>query len=376
MAHPDEDTQTRRHAMTTRRTLTRLTIAAAAALALPAAADQTFKLTIASSHPTTLPWVGLMSTLFVPEVNKRVAALNKGYKIEWREAYGGQLYKMNATLTSVEQGVADIGWVFHNLEAAKMPLSQFTTVTPFTTDDVRIILAIANEMNEKVPALKAEWDRNNLVFLGASGVDTYHLFTKHPVRSYDDLKGRKISAPGSLGLWLRGSGAVPVDGSLTSYYTDIQSGVSEGTISISTGILPNKIYEVAPYITTVGIGAVYNGGMAMNKDSFMKLPPEVQKIVKEVGLEYSRVLGDTLMQRYEGALKTMGEVGAKQNPPVTITPLPPAEREKWVRTLPPLAADWAKANAGRGPARDVVKTYMDALRAKGVKPARDWDREL
>jgi TRAP-type C4-dicarboxylate transport system substrate-binding protein len=249
-------------------------------------------------------------------------------------------------------------------------------VTPFTTDDVRIMLAIANEMNEKVPALKAEWDKNNLVFLGASGVDTYHLFTKAPVKSYDDLKGRKISAPGSLGLWLRGSGAVPVDGSLTSYYTDIQSGVSEGTISISTGILPNKIYEVAPYITTVSIGAVYNGGMAMNKDSFSKLPPEVQKIVKDVGLLYSKTLGETLMQRYEGALKTMVEVGAKQNPPVTATPLPPAEREKWVRTLPNLAGDWAKANAGKGPTNEIVKTYMDALRAKGVKPAREWDKEL
>ena len=350
--------------------------ALATATALPALAQQTFKLTIASSHPVTLPWVGLMSTLFVPEVNKRVDALGKGYKIEWREAYGGQLYKMNATLTSVEQGVADIGWVFHNLEAAKMPLSQFTTVTPFTTDDVRIMLAVANDMNESVPALKAEWDKNNLVFLGASGVDTYHLFTKNPVKSYDDLKGRKISAPGSLGLWLRGSGAVPVDGSLTSYYTDIQSGVSEGAISISTGILPNKIYEVAPYITTVNIGAVYNGGMAMNKDSFGKLPPEVQKIVKDVGLLYSRTLGDTLMQRYEGALKTMAEVGAKQSTPVVVSPLPPAEREKWVRTLPNLAADWAKSNAAKGPTREIVKTYMDALRARGVKPAREWDKEL
>lgn len=367
-----------------KRTFTRAAVAlaaatAAAAFTLPAAAQtgQTFRLTIASSHPATLPWVGLMSTLFVPEVNKRVEALGKGYRIEWREAYGGQLYKMNATLTSVEQGVTDIGWVFHNLEAAKMPLSQFTTVTPFTTDDVRIVLAIANEMNEKVPALKAEWDRNNMVFLGASGVDTYHLFTKAPVRSYDDLKGRKISAPGSLGLWLRGSGAVPVDGSLTSYYTDIQTGVSEGTISISTGILPNKIYEVAPYITTVNIGAVYNGGMAMNKDSFGKLPPEVQQIFKEVGLEYSRVLGETLMQRYEGALKTMVEVGAKQNPPVTVTPLPPAEREKWVRTMPNLAGDWAKASPARSAAATaVVKTYMDALRARGVKPAREWDKEL
>ena len=52
----------------------------------PASAQQTFKLTIAASHPTTLPWVGLMSTQFVPEVNKRVAALNKGYRIEWRES--------------------------------------------------------------------------------------------------------------------------------------------------------------------------------------------------------------------------------------------------------------------------------------------------
>lgn len=361
-----------------KRQLVRWTAIAGAALALglPAQAEQTFKLTIASSHPTTLPWVGLMSTLFVPEVNKRVAALNKGYRIEWREAYGGQLYKMNATLSSVEQGVTDIGWVFHNLEAAKMPLSQFGTVTPFTTDDVRVILDVANELNEQQPALKKEWDRNNMVFLGATGVDTYHLYTKNPIAAYDDLKGRKISAPGSIGLWLKGSGAVPVDGSLTSYYTDIQAGVSEGTISIATGILPNKIYEVAPYITTVNIGALYIGGMAMNKDSFASMPPEVQQILKDVGKAYSKVLGETLMQRYEGALKTMAEIGAKQTPAVRVTNLSAGERDKWVRTMPNLAADWAKANASKGPAKEIVKAYMDALRKRGVKPARDWDREL
>lgn len=357
--------------------LTTALVAALTAAGLGSAhAQQTFKLTIASSHPTTLPWVGLMSSLFVPEVNKRVAALNKGYKIEWREAYGGQLYKMNATLTSVEQGITDIGWVFHNLEAAKMPLSQFGTVTPFTTDDVRIILDVANEMNEKVPALQKEWDRNNMVFLGATGVDTYHLFTKNPIATYADLKGRKISAPGSIGLWLKGSGAVPVDGSLTSYYTDIQTGVSEGTISIATGILPNKIYEVAPYITTVNIGALYIGGMAMNKDSYAGLPPEVQQIVKDVGKEYSKSLGATLMQRYEAAIKTMETNGAKQTPSVRVTNMSSGERDKWVKTMPNLAAEWAKTNASKGPAKEIVQTYMDALRKRGVKPARDWDKEL
>lgn len=360
-----------------RRTLMQGAALAVATTALPHAhAQQTFKLTIASSHPTTLPWVGLMSTLFVPEVNKRVEALGKNYRIEWREAYGGQLYKMNATLTSVEQGVTDIGWVFHQLEAAKMPLSQFGTVTPFTTDDVRIILEVANEMNENVPALKGEWEKNNTVFLGATGVDTYHLFTKNPIATYGDLKGRKISAPGSIGLWLKGSGAVPVDGALTTYYTDIQSGVSEGTVSIATGILPNKIYEVAPYITTVNIGALYIGGMAMNKDTFGKMPPEVQKILKDVGKEYTKALGETLMQRYQGALKTMVDVGSKQTPPVRLSSMSDGEREKWVKTMPNLAAEWVKANSSRGPAKDIVTSYMNALRKRGVKPARDWDKEL
>lgn len=343
---------------------------------MAAQAQQTFKLTIASSHPTAIPWVGLMSTVFVPEVNKRVAALNKGYKIEWREAYGGQLYKANATLTSVEQGVTDIGWVFHNLEAAKMPLAQFGTVTPFTTDDPRIILDVANVMHEKVPALQKEWDKNNAVFLGATAVDTYHLFTKQPISTYAELKGRKISAPGSIGLWLRGSGAVPVDGSLTSYYTDIQSGVSDGTVSIATGILPNKIYEVAPHITKVSIGALYIGAMAMNKDSFEKLPKEVQQIVRDAGKEYSRALGETLVQRYEGAMKAMVDAGAKQSTPVKISEFSAAERDKWVKSMPNLAADWVKNNASKGPTKEIVTTYMNELRQRGVKPARDWDKEL
>lgn len=364
---------------TTRRdVLHGLALGGAALLGAPAAtrAQPAFNLTIASSHPTAVPWVGLMSSLFVPEVNRRVEALGKGIRLNWREAYGGQLYKMNATLSSVEQGVADVGWVFHNLEAAKMPLAQFGTVTPFTTEDARIILDVANELNETVPALRNEWDRHNMVFLGATAVDTYHLFTKTPIAAYSDLKGRKISAPGSIGLWLKGSGAVPVDGSLTSYYTDIQTGVSDGTISIATGILPNKIYEVAPHITTVNIGALYTGALAMNKDTWAKLPPEVQAIVKDVGKLYSRQLGEVLMQRYEAALKAMTEAGAKQSVPVRITPLPPAEREKWIRTMPNIAADWVKANQSRGPAKAVVTSYMEALRKRGVKPARDWDREL
>jgi len=349
---------------------------ALASLAQPAQAQKAFNLTIASSHPTTLAWVGLMSSYFVPEVNKRLEAAGNKYKINWREAYGGQLYKQNATLTSVEQGVTDIGWVFTQLEAAKMPLFNVTTVTPFTTDNLPIILEVMNELVDRVPAVQKEWDKNNMVFLGSTGVDTYHLFTKTPISSYADLNGKKISAPGAIGLWLRNSGAVPVDGSLQTYYTDIQSGVSDGTISISTGILPAKIYEVAPYVTTVNIGALSVGAIAINKDTYNSLPGDVQKIMREVGREYSKKEGEEVMRRYETALKSIADVGSKQSTPVKVAALPEAERAKWIKSLPNLAQEWAKTNQAKNlPANEVLAAYMDGLRKRGVKPARDWDKE-
>lgn len=344
----------------------------------PAHAQKVIKLTLASSHPATLPWVGFMSSVMRPEIDKRLeAALGSKVKIEWKEAFGGQLYKMNATLTSIGEGVAEIGWVFANLETAKMPLAQFATVMPFTTDDVPLMLKLANQMNEGIPALKAEWERNGVVFLGASGVDTYDLFTRFPIAKLSDLEGKKISAPGALANFLRGTGATPVGGSLTSYYTDIQTGVSDGTISIATGILPNKIYEVAPYITKVNAGAVYNGGVAVNKDVYDGLPPELQKILKDVGKEYSNALGAELMKRHQAAIQKMVEAGASQSTPVKLTVLPDAERQKWVDGLPDLAGDWAKQMEGRKlPGKQIVKTWMDGLKAGGVKPARDWAKGI
>ena len=344
----------------------------------PVHAQKVIKMTLASSHPATLPWVGFMSSVMRPEIDRRLAAaLGDKVRIEWREAFGGQLYKMNATLSSIGEGVAEIGWVFANLETAKMPLSQYATVMPFTTDDLPLMLKVANDMNESIPALRAEWEKNGVVYLGASGVDTYDLFTRFPIARLSDLEGKKISAPGALANFMRGTGATTVGGSLTSYYTDIQTGVSDGTISIATGILPNKIYEVAPYITKVNAGAVFNGGVAVNRDTYNGLPPELQKILKDVGKLYSTALGAELMKRHAGAIQRMVEVGATQSTPVRLTQLPEVERQKWVDGLPDLAGDWARQMESRKlPGRQIVKTWMDGLKAGGVKPARDWSKSV
>jgi TRAP-type C4-dicarboxylate transport system substrate-binding protein len=336
--------------------------------------QETVNLTIASSHPTTIPWIGMIQTHFMPEAD-RILAETGNHKIEWQEAFGGQLYKANATLTSVEEGVTDIGWVFSYLEGAKMPLSQVTGYTPFSTNNVPAQLDTMGELFEKFPAFRQEWEQYNLVFLGATGSDSYDLYTKRPIETLDDLNGMKISAPGVLGTWLRGLGANAVDGALTTFYTDIQTGVSDGVLSLALGVLPTKLYEVAPYITRADAGVVFSGGLAINRDSWDGLPEEVQEALLAAGEVYSKAHAQDLMDRHEAALAKIVEAGASQATPVKLTVMSPEMRQGWVDRLPDLAGEWAADAQSRGlPGREFLAAYMEGLRSRGEQPARDWDK--
>jgi TRAP-type C4-dicarboxylate transport system substrate-binding protein len=339
-----------------------------AMLAVPVHAQETINLTVASSHPTVVPWVGMIQTHFMAKTDEILAETGT-YKIDWNEAFGGQLYKANATLSSVEEGVTDVGWVFSFLEQAKLPLSQGSSNAPFATSNPPVLLDVMEDLLETNEAFREEWESHNLKVLGLTATDLYDFYLKEPIEGISDLDGRKISAPGVLGNWLRGTGANAVDGSLTSYYTDVQTGVSDGVMSLALGALPIKLYEVAPYIARFDGGAVFSGAVAINRDSWDALPEEVQNAMVEAGKYYTESHGQDLVDRHEMALNKMVELGAE------IIEMPDGETEKWVGMLPDVAGDWAAPLEERGiPAKAFLADYMEGLRAAGETPARDWDK--
>ncbi|APH71073.1 C4-dicarboxylate TRAP transporter substrate-binding protein [Aquibium oceanicum] len=349
----------------------------AGAIAFPTAAfsQETINLTVASSHPLVIPWVGMIKSHFMAETD-RLLAEKGNYKIEWQEAFGGQLYKANATLTSVEEGITDIGWVFSFLEAAKLPLSQVSSYAPFATANPPVQLEVMSELLETNEAFRNEWEQYNLKVLGLTGTDSYDVYTKQPITGLKDLDGMKLSAPGVLANWLRGTGANAVDGALTTFYTDIQTGVSDGVLSLALGVLPAKLYEVAPYVTRVNIGVAYSGAVAINRDTWDGLPEEVQDAMVAAGKFYTEEHGKDLLERHEAAFKKMLEIGASQNPPVTMTEMSAEDRQAWVDGLPDIAGEWAADAESRGlPGREFLAAYMEGLRKRGETPARDWDKQ-
>lgn len=348
------------------------------ALVMPGAAfaQETISLTVASSHPTVIPWVGMIKTHFMARTDEILAESGE-YQIDWNEAFGGQLYKANATLDSVEQGITDVGWVFSMLEPAKLPMSQASSYAPFTTADAALQLEVMQELFETNEAFREEWEQYNLKVLGFTGTDSYDVYTSEPIDGFADLDGMKLSAPGVLGNWLRGTGANAVDGSLTSFYTDIQTGVSDGVLSLALGVLPAKIYEVAPHVTKVDMGVAFSGAVAINRDSWDALPEPVQEAMIEAGAYYTESHGRDLNERHAAALEMMLEAGADQSTPVEITPMSEEDRKAWVTAMPNIAKEWADGLEERGmPAREFMQSYINGVRERGGEPVRAWDDEL
>ena len=353
-----------------RRTLSHALTVLAAGLALGSAAQaqQVIKLTAAAGHPPGFLWVKTLDETFIPEVDKRLAAGGK-FKVEWTKAFGGTLVKLGGESKGIADGVADLGIVSTVFEAAKFPLQNVSYYAPFGTESVDLMSRTVADLQKTIPAMADAWTKSNLVYLGGMSLDSYHIWTKFPLTRLEDLNGKKISAPGPSANWVRGTGAVAVAGTLNTYYEDIKSGVSDGALTFVTGAWGAKLHEVAPYVTRLNIGSQFAGGIAINKQRFDKLPPEVQTAIREAGdawnAQYARAQGAAAA----ALMQNLAQAGAK------VTDLSETERKRWADALSPMGKTWAADAQSKGlPGNEVLNGFNAALVKAGTKMPRDWTK--
>lgn len=349
----------------------RILSAAAAAFLLASAGlaeAKTVKITLVNGHPPVFRWVKHLQESFVPAVDKALAG--SGVTIEWKQQYGGSLAKVGEELEAAQEGVADVALVPTVFEPAKLPLQNVTYYTPFVSPDPGIVAQSVEAVQRKVPAMMKAWADNDVVYLGGGfGLDDYLLFTKFPVKSLDDLKGKKIGTPGPSINWMKGTGAVGVAGNLTEYYNALQTGLYDGVVTFATAALPAKIQEVAPHVTRIGYGAQYSGGIAANKAWYDAQPDAVKKALEAGAKAFEQAYLDDLRKATQAALDGLVAKGAIVNADSD------ALRAGWAKAMEDPTKAWvAELEKQKLPAREVLEAYMAAVKAAGATPTRDWGR--
>lgn len=331
---------------------------------------QTIRLTVGSANtPESTSWTKIVDEYFIVEVNKRLAE-KTNYQIDWNKAYGGSVAKTGEELKAVQQGLLDVSCVVVAYEASRLPLHNFTYWVPFGPPDPVMLSKVVRKIYDEFPIMKGAFEKDyNQKFLGFAATQNYNLVAKFPVKSVDDLKGKKIAAVGPNLHFLKGSGSVPVQSTIPEMYTSFQTGVYEGWVMYPNTVVGLKIWEVAPYyIKGVDFGSIILTPVTININTWNKLPEEVKKVFLEVGNDLCDVAAKDVKDSFEKDLALWKEKGGK------IIEFDPVERAKWAEMLPNNPNERAKELDAKGyPASQLLKRYFQLLSENGYKLPRTFE---
>ncbi len=245
------------------------------------------KLRLAAGHPpAAAPWTENVQRFFVPELKKRVMENTTKYKLDIQEFYGGSLAKLGEVLEAVESGMADIGVVVQVFEMSKLHLNNHAWGVPFSSTDVHQVLKAENLAYDKFPAFQQILGKYNQRLIAQGVAGSYHFVSTFPIRTMEDLKGKKMAHGGPMLPWLEAIGCVAVQSRLNEAYTSLQTGVYDGWAMEPIATTGFKMHEVARYYTLAGLGAGFPAILTINLRTLKSLPPEVSELVLKVAKEY------------------------------------------------------------------------------------------
>ena len=347
-------------------------VAVAAILLLAVGTSQAanFRLTIGAGHPVDASaWITSMRDYLQKEVKAQVEAKTP-HKIEWVEAYGGSVAKLGEVLEAIESGLLDIGDVHIPFEPAKLMAHNFPYFIPFASPDPLMATKAAFKVYQDYPQLKEALEKKyNQVFLAVGAVTCYNLVTTFPWEKVEQLKGRKIAAAGPNIPWVQAIGAVGVQSNLNEAYTSMQTGVYQGWVMHAQATVSFKLHEVAKYYTVTDFQATPNVLITMNRNTWQKLPKEVQQIFTEVASQYHIVQTPLAMAKDEAAFKTMRDAGS------TVRTLSWEEKVKWANAIPDIPNQRAAEITKGGMPGEVVRAYYMNQKAAGFKFPREWFKQ-
>lgn len=339
-------------------------------VASPVKAADTINLTAIDGYSLKSMWVREFADFMIPDVNKRLAKDGK-YQIKWNQAWGGQIVKPRGVMGGMQKGLGDIGVVTTVFHQDKVPLQMVAYATPFVTTDPRLVSRTIDELADQFAEYRSSFAKFNQVYLTSVAVlDTYQMFSKHPIKTTADFKGDKIGVAGLNARWVEGFGAATVGGSLVGYYNKLKTGVLDTIMLWPEAVVGRSMYEVAPYMLKADLGTVNSKTVTMNSAAWKKLPGAVQDAIKASAIAYRDHTSQKALDVAAASYAAYTAKGGK------IHVIDAAERDKWAATIPNIAKGWAAAQDKKGlPGTKVLAAYMDKMRAASQPILRQWDKE-
>ena len=212
----------------------------------------------------------------------------------------------------VRDGVVDIIWTVLGYTAGQFPRTEVFELPFIHTNNLVATNLAMREMLQN-GMLAEEFKDMHVITLHVHAGQAFHMVDT-PVRTPEDLKGKKMRIPSRTGAWiLEALGANPVGMPVPDLPQALSKKVVDGALIPFEIVRPLKIQELTKY-QTEGEGRTRFGTttfvIAMNTAKYESLPDDLKKAIDDnSGVEFSKEVGRIWTQSEVGGLEALKEAG-------------------------------------------------------------------
>lgn len=304
------------------------------------------------------PPLGLdATTVYTPMLDELVKRSDG--RITYTTYYGSALCAGPDHYDAIANGIADMGHHTLTWTPGRFPLTDVLSIANWIPGK-EIAADIGNAMYERI--LHVEFPDVKVLCL--NGCITGQMYTKEPVHTLEDATGLKLRTPGGFHtLYQKALGIEPVHMPLGDVFLSVETGVVDGLTACPPTYLGFKLYEVAPYVTSLAWGCVGEGQILMNLDSWERTPDDLKPIIEEVCSNPFRITGGLTSEVYAGLMEEIVEEHG-----VKLYTLPEEEAERWYVLFQQVTRDWVADLEAKGlPAEEAVKMWYEECQKWGAE---------
>ena len=299
-----------------------------------AAHAQGVKLVFSSMFPKSYTYVLNPSLDFCKKVEAK-----SGGKVKFDTYHSAQLFGGKEEFAAVGRGNIDVGIphdIYHTGEVPELGITNLPFMFENVAQAQRILRAGLKEM------VRPKIEKTNVVLLGWSVFDPYQFYSKKPIATIEDVKGKIWAVSGTTHTKaIEVLGGSPTMMSSGELYLALQTGTVDGTTRpLLTGV-GRKLHEVSKYLTLASFSP-WGCILIVNKDKWKKLPADVQEIMRQEGLKWEDELVAQSNEYVKTATKKLAAGG------MTVSEMPPAELAKLRKAMAPVYKWWLEKEVPDG----------------------------
>ena len=268
-----------------------------------------------------------LSESYAKEIEKRTNG-----RVKITVYSGGTLVAADKTYSGIVTGIADMGMSCMAYTRGKFPLSEVIDL-PLGYKTGVAATKLINLFYEKFKP--KEYSETEVMYFMAHSPGIVH--SKKPIYKLEDIKGQKIRCTGLAAKVAGKLGAVPVAMPMGETYDAISRGVVDGSMGPQESTQGWRWGEVIA-ASTQSFGAGYSTGffVVMNKQKWNSLPPDIQKIFREVNKEWADKNGEAWDFYDKQSKDWMLKIGKK------VISLSPEENTRWAALVKPLLNEYVE----------------------------------